>query len=167
MTDVNVANIQVTYYMVAATGVLIAAIYYIINLRFNRRARAMEICRLHTSYFVSEQGMQRYMQVMSLEYKNFEDFTKKYAYDLEIGPKFVAVLMMLEASGIIIKNKVVKPELFYDLGACGAIATWEKFKDFIQRYRALYSQDQLRNAEFLVQEMQKIRTRNAAQFKTR
>ena len=41
------------------------------------------------------------------------------------------------------------PELFYDLGAYGAIATWEKYKDIIPRTRALYGQDALRNAEFL------------------
>lgn len=78
--------------------------------------------------------------------------------------KWVSILFMLEASGIIVKNKVVKPELFYDLGASGAITALEKFKDVIQGLRALYGQDTLRNAEFLAQEMQKIRTRNAAQF---
>lgn len=34
---VSVEEIQVAYYMVAATGVLIAAVFYILNLRISQR----------------------------------------------------------------------------------------------------------------------------------
>ena len=76
-----------------------------------------------------------------MEWKDAEDFIKKYWYtsNPEMYSKWASHLMMLEASGLLIKNKVVKLELFYELGAFGAIATWEKFKDFIkdtERYMA-------------------------------
>jgi len=76
---------------------------------------------------------------------------------------------LINTSGLIIKNKVVKPELFYEIGASSAIQTWEKFKDIIQRWRkdptlfkdggeerTTIPHDFLSNAEFLAQEMQKI-----------
>jgi hypothetical protein len=71
--------------------------------------------------------------------------------------------MMVEASGILIRNKVVKPEMFYALGAVGAIDTWEKFKAVIQGWRAAYP-NLMSNAEFFIQEMQKIKTQNEARF---
>ena len=77
---VDLAEIQMAYYMVAATGVLIAAIYYIINLRYNMKAREMEICRLFTSDYVSDQGMRRYAIMMTMEWKDHEDFMEKYGY---------------------------------------------------------------------------------------
>jgi hypothetical protein len=42
---VELFEIQSAYYMVAATGVLVAAIYYIMNMRYNMKAREMEICQ--------------------------------------------------------------------------------------------------------------------------
>ena len=124
------------YYVLAATGVLVAAIYYIMSLRYNMRARAMEICRLHTQDFVSEQGMQRYGIVMNMEWKDAEEFLKKYWYsNPEMLAKFWSHFFMFEASGILIKNRVVKAEVFYALGGYGAIQTWEKFKDLIQLWR--------------------------------
>ena len=162
----NLADIQAAYYMVATTGVLIAAIYYIINLRFNMRARAMEICRLHTSDFVSEQGIQREAIVRTMEWKDDEEFMKKYMLsNPEMYSKWVSHFFMMEASGLLIKNKVVKPEMFYALGGFGAPIAWEKFKDFFQRARKDVDPSIFCNTEFFIQEMQKIRTRNAAQFK--
>ena len=78
---VDLAEIQAAYYMVAATGVLVAAIYYIINLRHNMKAREMEICRLFTTDFVSDQGMQKYAIMMTMEWKDYEDFMEKYGED--------------------------------------------------------------------------------------
>ena len=43
---VELAEIQFAYYMLAATGVLVAAIYYIISLRYNMKARETEIANI-------------------------------------------------------------------------------------------------------------------------
>jgi hypothetical protein len=64
---VDLAEIQAAYYMLAATGVLVAAIYYIINMRFNMKAREMEICRSFASDYVSEHGMTRYGTMITME----------------------------------------------------------------------------------------------------
>jgi len=148
---------QFVYYMLAATGVLVAAIYHIMILRYNLRARAMEMCRLHVSDIVSEQGCRRYNDVMSLEWKDYENFDKKYGLsNREIWPRVMSWFFVLEASGLLIKNKVVKAELIYAFGGHGSIRLWEKFKDVIAGWRKEWAPDSFSNAEFFIQEMQKI-----------
>src|SRR3972149_966852 len=133
---VDLAEIQMAYYMVAATGVLIAAIYYIINLRYNMKAREMEICRLFTTDYVSDQGLQRFAIVSTMEWKDHEDFMEKYGYsNPEMFGKWVSMFYVWETLGVLIKSKVVKAELIYALGGYGAIRLWEKYKDIIQGRR--------------------------------
>ena len=164
---VDLAEIQFAYYMLAATGVLVAAIYYIISLRYNMKARETEICRLFTSDFVSDQGMQRYAVMMTMEWKDHEDFMKKYGYsNSEMLGKWTSTFFAYEALGILLKNKVVNAERLYAMGGFGAIKAWEKYKDIIQTRRDVaWGQDFWSTAEFFAQEMLKIKTKHDASFK--
>jgi len=164
---VDLAEIQFAYYMLAATGVLVAAIYYIISLRYNMKAREMEIFRLVTSDFSSEQGIQRYATMMNMEWKDYEDFMEKYGQsNPEMFGKWVSQFLGWENMGVLIKSKVVTAERIYITGGIGPILAWEKFKDVIQRRRDVtWGRDYLSNAEFLAQEMLKIKIRNDPGFK--
>jgi len=163
---VNLANIQAAYYMVAATGVLIAAIFHIMNLRSNMRARAMEMIYTHVTDVVSEQGLRIYTDVMNMDWKDYEDFDKKYGLsNREIYPRVMSFFFVMEATGLLIKNKVVKPEMIYAFGGHGSIRLWEKYKDVISGWRKEWVPDLFSNAEFFIQEMQKIQTRKDPSFK--
>jgi len=164
---VSFEEIQAAYYMVAATGVLVAAIYYIINLRYNMKARGMEICRLATSDMSSQAGLNRYATVMTLEWKDYEDFMQRYGYsNPEIYGKFTSQLFMLETMGVLIKSGVAPAETMYYLGAYGVLRLWEKYKDIIQGRRdAAFGQDFMINLEYLAGEMMKIKMRHDASFK--
>jgi len=163
----DLERIQTAYYMAAATGVLVAAIYYIISLRYNMRAREMEICRLHTSDYTSEAGMQRYAIVMTMEWKDHEDFMKKYGYsNPEMLGKWASQFFMWEVLGVLVKSGVVKAEKLYPIGGFGAIRAWEKYKGIIQNRRdTTWGQDYLSNFEFYAQEMMKIKMTKDASFK--
>jgi hypothetical protein len=164
---VDLAEIQAAYYMVAATGVLVAAIYYIINLRYNMKAREMEICRIFTSDYTSDQGMQRYAIAMNLEWKDYEDFMEKYGNsNPEMFGKWYSLFFVWETMGYLVKRKIAKTETLYALGAWGCIRVWEKYKDIIESHRSItMGLDYMSNFEFLADEMLKIKTRNDASFK--
>jgi len=153
--------------MVAAAGVLVGVVYYILDIRYSMRAREMEMCRLVTSDFNSEQGIQRYATMMNMEWKDYEDFMEKYTYSHpERMGKWVSQFMAWDNMGFLIKSKVVTAEEQYSMGGFGAIMGWEKFKDIIQRRRdVLWGRDWLSNAEFFAQEMLKIKIRNDPSFK--
>jgi hypothetical protein len=164
---VDLAEIQTAYYMVAATGVLVAAIYYIINLRYNMKAREMEICRLCTSDMSSDPGLQRYATVMTLKWKGYEDFMERYGYsNPEIYGKWVSQFFVLETMGVFLKMKITSAETIYYLGGYGVLRLWEKYKDIIQGRRdAAFGQDFMINLEFFAGEMMKIKMKHDASFK--
>jgi len=153
--------------MVAAAGMLVGVVYYILDIRYSMRAREMEMCRLVTSDFNSEQGIQRYATMMNMEWKDYEDFMEKYTYSHpEMMGKWVSQFMAWDNMGFLIKSKVVTAEEQYYMGGFGAIMGWEKFKDIIQRRRDVaWGRDWLSNAEFFAQEMLKIKIRNDPSFK--
>jgi hypothetical protein len=156
--------------VVAAAGVLVGVVYYILDLKHNTRAREMEICRLVVSDYDSEQAIQRYGTMMNMEWKDSKDFMEKYG---QSNPEMLSIwtswFFAWEMMGILLKNKVVRAEEMHDLGGYSAIFAWEKFKGIIQGYRdnTVWGQDFLSNAEFFAQEMLKIKIRNDPGFKDR
>jgi len=53
--------------VVAAAGIVVGVVYYILDLRHNTRAREMEICRLVMSDYISEQAIKRWVTMMNME----------------------------------------------------------------------------------------------------
>jgi len=164
---VELAEIQFAYYMLAATGVLVAAIYYIITLRYNMKAREMEIARYFTSEWLSDQGFQKYAIVMTMAWKDHEDFMANYGQsNPEMYGKWVSLFFSCEMLGILLKNKIVEAEKLYALGGFGVTQAWEKYKDIIQSRRdAGWGQDLFVNFEFFAKEMLKMKMKKDASFK--
>ena len=164
---VDLAEIQTAYYMAAATGVVVAAIYYMISLRYNMKAREMEICRWFTADYTSEEAVQRFGIVATMEWKDDKDFMTKYGYsNPEMLAKWVSQFFAYETGGILLRSKVVKADILYALGGFSAVWSWEKYKDIIQNRRdTAWGQSYMSNAEFFVQEMLKIGLRTDPSFK--
>jgi len=153
--------------VVAAAGILVGVAYYILDIRYSKRAREMELCQFVTSDFNSEQGIQRFATMMNMKWKDYEDFIDKYGYsNPEMLGKWYSQFAAWEYMGVLIKDKVVTAEKIYATGCLGPIFGWEKFKDIIQRMREVrWGRDYLSNAEFLAQEMLKIKMKKDASFK--
>jgi len=153
--------------VVAAAGVLIGVVYYIISLRYDMKTRETEISRMFTSEYVSDQGLQRYATVMTLEWKDHDDFMKKYGYsNPEMFGKWVSQFFAYESMGSLLRNKVIKAETIYTMGGYGAIWAWDKYKDIIRSRREVaWGRDYMKDFEFFAQEMLKMKTRNDASFK--
>jgi hypothetical protein len=71
-------DVQTIGVLVTATSLTVAAIYYMFTLRINMKARKMETCRLAMSDMSSEHGLERYATIMTLEWKDYEDFMERY-----------------------------------------------------------------------------------------
>jgi len=151
----------------ATIGVLVAAIYYIITLRHNTRAREMEICRLVVSDYISEQAIERWATMMNMQWKDDKDFLETYGQsNTEMFGVWASWFFAWEMMGILLKNKVVKAEEMHDMGGYSAIFAWEKFKDIIQGLRnSTWGKDAFSNAEFFAQEMLKIKMKKEPSFK--
>ena len=74
---VNLAEIQAAYYMVAATGVLVAAIYYLFSIRETKRNRRINTTAALLQSMLSREMMRIEGGLMEMELKDFDDFYKK------------------------------------------------------------------------------------------
>jgi hypothetical protein len=113
--------------------------------------------------------MQRYGTMMTLEWKDYEDFMNKYGRsNPEIYGEWISQFFAFEAWGVLIKKKICSADLLYDLGGWGVIRTWDKYKDIIQSWReTTWGPDFFINTEYLVEEMLKIKMRRDASFQSR
>ena len=163
---VDLAEIQAAYYMVAATRVLVAASYYVLNMRAVIKAREFDACKYLTTQMTSEQTMQSYSILIGLEWKDYEDFMEKYGYsNHEIFAKWTSWFFLADTLGYTIRNQLVRAETIYDLGGYGFIRLWERYKEIIQiRRDAAWGRDYFTSFEFLAKEMLRIKTSRDASF---
>jgi len=171
-------EIQVVYYMVAATGVLIAAIYYIFNMRATLQTRQeanktqqQQIAReeinkkiqltntmLQTLY--KEEVMRSFAELLNYTWIDIQDFLNKY--DSSINPdsfdKRSSIFYIFETLGYLLKQGAIDKELIYINGGSSVIFLWAKFKPIVEMYRKLsYGSDSLTYFEYFAGEMWRMK----------
>jgi hypothetical protein len=147
---VDLAEIQAAYYMVAATGVLIAAVFYILNLRISRKNQELSLRALEQSAQAQQQTLETrqaqllmsiYMkwqepefqdafhEIIQWEWKDFDDNWEKYGSvsNPEKWSKRAIVGTYLEGLGVFVKRGFIDPRLVDDLMSSYIITFWQKF----------------------------------------
>ncbi len=159
---VDLAEIQAAYYMVAATGVLVAAIYYVYNMKINQRAvqttletrQAQLLMQIYDR--ISNKDFTRDWAELNYFWKwsDNKEYWKKYGTNLEEYPKFQNIATAYEGIGVVLKNKLVDPKLIYGVVRNDPILIWEKFSPPIREYEAESGEPSVYPGfEFLCKEM--------------
>ena len=179
---VSIEEIQTAYYMVAATGVLVAAVFYILNLRVGKKnqelmlksqeqtlkTRKLQFITSTIQNLLNEDGSKRYGELMNIEWRDYGDFERKYGsdYNLDNYGKRTTVMMNYTMLGACLREKLVDSESMYNMGLFGVIFFWEKFKGVIQEQARIYNgADWGQDIELLASEMLKIKLRKEPSFK--
>jgi hypothetical protein len=92
---------------------------------------------------------------MDLEFKDFQDFTKRYGMPFSEKPEHIAVFVTVnhfDAMGYLLHRKMIDFELVRLLPT---IATWEKMKPLVEGLRERYSRSLLTWFEYLYNEVKK------------
>ena len=169
---VDLAEIQAAYYMVAATGVLLAAVFYILNLRISQRnqelmlkaqQQTLETRRLGlieniASRFTSEESLKRMIELMNYEWTDYADFEKKYGTygNVEAAAKRNTQWSNINAIGMMLRKGIVEVEDLYVLGLWGIVFFWEKYRPIVEENRRRYgTKEAWRDMEYLAGEMLK------------
>jgi hypothetical protein len=181
---VDLAEIQAAYYMVAATGVLVAAVYYIYNMRISQKNSALAL-RAQEQTLETRQAqlfMQIYMKTTEKEFmkdffeiiddwkwSSYDDYEKKYVVDKDNNAKFYAVSDYFEGIGVLVKRKLIDSELVDDMISSGIIRFWEKTGPVMMEWRARYNFPQVNeHVEFLYNEVKQIfKKQHPELFKTK
>ena len=176
---VSFEEIQAAYYMVAATGVLIAAVFYMLNLRISRRNQELTLKALEQSAkaqqqaaetrqaqlfmqvfnrFHEEEFWRAYYFVMGRDWKTFEDWDRDRS-DPIIGPRRISVATYLEGVGSLVRRGLLSPDLVATILGGTTVMWWNKQAEFIREFRVRASYPQYgEGVEYLYNEMMKLRS---------
>jgi hypothetical protein len=157
---VTIEEIQAAYYMVAATGVLVAAAYYIQNLRINEKIRRRDLV-----FQKLQPSTRDFLKAMfntwnMTDWNTIEEYRSKYVWKVnpEANLDFYYVLNHFNALGILYKDGIADPEQIFQLyNSYSLIAFYEKFEPLIMVARLtpsgeLHNPDMYKPFELLYRE---------------
>ena len=175
---VDLAEIQAAYYMVAATGVLVAAGYYILNIQNNKRNQELSLRALEQSAQAQKQAAETrqtqlfmqvferyhetefwniYTTVMNKEWQNYDDWNRDRSDPTSLSMR-LAVGTYFEGIGTLVHRGLLPAELVAEILGSVVIMWWDKQSEFYKEFRIragnpIYGQ----HIEYLYNEMKKLR----------
>ena len=155
MVDVQTVSIAV-----ASAGVFLAAIYYILQLRHQKKMRQTDLLVRIVPWLnmSSIELQQAVIKTLNTEYKDYDDFLKKYGKIHSDKPEqtaILAVLNYLEGIGILVRRKLVDIDLVYDFWSGDITTLWEKLKPIVEGEKRKWNYPLLLNSEYLYNEVKK------------
>jgi hypothetical protein len=137
--------------IVAAIGVIVGVIYYILDMRNQRQVRQTDmVMRLHTT-FGSKELQDAWEKTQDREFKDFDAYKKEYGLREvnEVGWFF-------EGLGVLLYRKHIDISLVDDLFSSPIKRAWEKLKPIAEGERNQTNRPQIWEwFEYLYNEMQK------------
>jgi hypothetical protein len=106
--------------MVAAAGVLVGVVYYILDMRNQNKMRRTDLLmRLHQANSTKEM-VEAAQKFVSLDYKDYDDFVQKYGSlysEGEVQTAFIMIGQFFEGIGVLMKNGLADINLVTQLFA--------------------------------------------------
>ena len=169
---VDLAGIQAAYYMVAATGVLVAAAYYILNLRVSQRNQELSLkaqqqsadtrqAQLLMQIFnmINDKEFQRdWMEMLwSWKWNDYNDYIEKYGSNPEKVAQLNHVWSTYEGIGVLLENKLIDPKMLYQIVTWGPILTWERYGPMLKEWGRKTGEPKMYPGfEFLYEELSRM-----------
>jgi hypothetical protein len=165
---VDIVVLQSASYVAAAIGVCIAAFYYALNLRETTKNRRANLATTLMQSFMSEEGAIRWVDLLKMQWSNFDDYVKKYdsAVNTKNFAERCAFWTTCESLGFQYRKGIVDLETIYNLAGPWIISAWMKFKPIIEEYRRWeWGMDIYSNWENLAGELSEVQVRRDSDFK--
>ena len=93
--------------MLAATSIVIAASYYILTLRNTRLTRQAQLFNQVYQTFSTTELHRNYMELLNYEWKDYEDFERKYGSNtnLDSYSKRASLWLWFNGMGLLMQKK--------------------------------------------------------------
>jgi hypothetical protein len=135
---VDLAEIQAAYYMVAATGVIVAAVYYVLNIRATQRNLKQTLETRQTQLFMDlyevfrNKEFQRDVATIYniWQWKDYDEFEVKYGRTTHPDEysSYLSVVNYFGGLGVLVKRGMIDPSLVKDLMSGVVTRFWEKIE---------------------------------------
>jgi hypothetical protein len=143
-------DIQTVSIAVASASVVLAAIYYVFQVRHQTKIRQTDLLTRLYSIMVSKDWLEAWQKVQSREALNYGDYLEKYGF-VELNEIFV----FFDQLGRLMKKGLIDIELI-PLTYGQVSATWEKIKPVLEGSRKRYNAPKHGEyAEYLCSELKK------------
>jgi hypothetical protein len=137
--------------VVAAAGVLVGVVYYILDMRNQTRQRQTDLIMRLYSVRESKEFQESWARVMAKEFEEYKDYKKWHNWS-----DFITVGLYLEGIGILLNRKLIDIGLADDLFSYLIKTTWEKIRLVVEGVRKHNNAPQIYEwFEYLYNEMQK------------
>ena len=172
---VDLVLLQTVSYIAGATSVCLGVVYFILNMRASQRnmkqtleTRKLSFVTSITNQLLSESGQRTYGELMNMDWSSYDDFEKKYGsdYNLDNYAKRMSIWNIYNTLGMLVREKLIEPELLYSIHNVSVCLMWSLFKDVIAENRRRYGgRDNFSDFEFLNNEILKIKLSRDPSFK--
>ena len=154
----TVVDISTVSIVIASAGVFAVAIYYAFQVRHQTKVRQTDLLvRIAPWLNMSSIELQQAsIRVLNTEYKDYDDFLKRYGQLHSEKPEQMAILSIinyLEGIGILVRRKLVDVDFVFDFWSGDIPTLWEKVKPIIEGERKKWNYPLLLNAEYLLNEI--------------
>ncbi len=130
----SIEEIQAVYYMVAATGVMVAAVYYVMNIRNAARERRKQMIMMKLPPMTREYFEWNH-QVRN-SWKGPEEFDKVYRLDPVLESKVWYIMNIYSVLGqLYVEDMMSLEEIAQAYSPGWMIGWWEMFEFYIKRIR--------------------------------
>jgi len=136
-----VVDVQTVSIAIASAGVFVAAIYYVLQIRHQSRMRQTDLIMRVYSALSTKELEEAWYKVLNLEFKDYNDFLKKYEdimSETSVNVAFSIIAYFFDGIGVLLHKKLVDIDLVDDLMSESIIVTWEKMKPIVEGYRKRY-----------------------------
>ena len=145
--------------VVAAVGVLVGVVLTFAEFRRQTKIRQTDLVWRMSQILYANDYRDAILKVLNLDFKDYEDFTKKYGPYLSDSPTMKALTKinaLYEGLGSLVRRKLIDFELVYAVYDQPCRRAWEKVKPIIEGYRKASNLPQyLWEFEYLYNEMKK------------
>jgi len=137
---VSFQDVQTAYYMVAATGVLVAAVFYVLNMKATLQTRQAQLFTSLQKDMNDYQGQLRARELYYMKWDSYDDFEKKYGSDN--NPESYAMRISswtwYNSLGLMLKQGLLNEDNVYDYVGTAVILTWSHWEAIIREQRVRY-----------------------------
>jgi len=150
-------DIQTVSIAIASASVVAGVAYYAFQIRHQTKVRQTDITFRLYSQVCTKEFMEAAHGFLSTEYKDYDDFVKRYGDYFSKKPVPIAfniVGMFHEGIGVLLHRKLVDVDLIWELFAVRMY--WEKMKPIVEGLRKQFNQPNLYEwFEYLYNEVKK------------
>ena len=166
----DLAEIQAAYYMVAATGVLVAAGFYILNLQTQRKNMRMsqETRQIQLLLDVGESIEETYRSIKlhvamrDAKWENYEDYRRQIQDErnAELNTYRNIKFQRFHVSGLMVRDGLIVVATFVEYNSDSVVEIWRQYRDVILTTRKAYHLPTwLAGMEYLAEEVDRYRVK--------